>query len=173
MNQDDVGVWIRTEPTLDGKSFIVSLEVDQDHSVHLNRGRSIKHALAVLTAVEYACMDSVIWKQMMEKVGKEEVAARAIQDLRNDRPEIDFSVSAPMSLQPLCSADGKPFLYVLMDGKPVGQWEVEDARAHALSALSAFAIADLDSSYYRYLRGTIELEEEAARGTIADLVRFR
>lgn len=168
----DGAIWVRTEPTIDGKAFMVTLEVSDDHSIALNRSRSIKHALAVLTAVEYACMDGAIMKQMKDMVGVDDAAA-LIHDLRQERPEIDFSISKPFSLQPLCTVEGKPFLYVLMDGEIVGQWEVDAAREHALACLGAFAVADLDGAYLRHLRGVVGLPEETARAAVADLVRFR
>ena len=93
--------------------------------------------------------------------------------LRNDRPDIDYSVMAPMSFTYGVTEKGKPFIVIHIREKPVGQWTNPDAREHALMILEAVVVADLDGGYLRTLRGVIGLDEHTARNVVDDLKDWR
>lgn len=170
----DGSIWIRTTPTLDGKSYYVVMEVDADHSVHLEKDKALEYAMEVLTVVQYAKTDGAILKQLRSLLPDAgDAVAQAITDMRKDRPETDFSICHPFSLTPGVTQAGKAFIHVLMNEEPVGQWEPEDAEEHALGVLHAVITADLDGAYLRFLKSTIELEENTALATVADLANWR
>ena len=167
-------VWIRTEPSVDGKTFMVTVEFTEDRSITLDRQGAFEYAHAILTAVQYAEYDAAVYQQMKSRIPDEQTAMQLVVDMRAERPEPDFSNYAPFALAPGVSMwSGKAFLRVMLDGKTAGQWELDAAREHAMMAIEALIVADLDNAYLKILKGLVGLEDEKARQVVADLVRFR
>lgn len=170
--EDEDGLWIKTEPSLDGSTYVVTVEINADRSMMLTPDSARRYASTILEAVARAEYDAAIYAQFDELPDKEAVA-RLIKDLRKDRPDIDTSATEPLVITPGVTRDGKPFLTVNIEGKAVGQWTIPDAREHALAAMEAVLVADLDSGYYRALTGLLTLDEDRARRTIQDLHNYR
>lgn len=167
-------VWIRTEPTVDGKSFMVVIEIDEDHAITLDRENANAYAYAILEAVARASYDAAVYSQIRTRISEDpHVAGHLIVDLREERPPIDFSIMAPMSFRDGVNQKGKPFLTILFNDEPAGQWDLQDAREHALGVLEAIVVAELDSGYLRALRGLVGLPEGTARNTVDDLQNYR
>jgi hypothetical protein len=172
---EDCGVvWIKTEPTLDGSGYMVTLEASDDVAVTLTPDQAFRHAQGILAAAHRAAHDAAVLRQMTR--GWEfplQHAGHLIQSMRDDRPPLDPADTAPLFLEPgVAPADLRPFLIVHINGEPVGQWDVEQAKQHAMAVLSMAGVADLDSGYYRLL-STQGIEEHQARGAVDDLANYR
>lgn len=166
-------IWIKTQPTIDGKTYAVTIEAGEDNSFGLDPTSAMEYAMQLLKAVQYADYDAAVIAQLNSRVGDHgKAAVGAVQDLRADRP--DAPPVGPLSFVPGVShRTGKGFLTIHLNGKPVGQWDLGPARLHALSVLEAVISADLDAAYHRYLTGTIGLEDGTARAAVDGLATFR
>ena len=174
MNRDDQdSIWIKTEPSLDGQTYVVTIEASADRAVTLTPDSALRHAGAVMTAVARAEHDAAVYRQLGKLVPDQRAVGELIVDLRADRPELDHAATEPLRIQPGVNQKGKPFLVLFLDDKPVGQWDPADARHHALGVIEAVAAADLDAGYYRCLRNLVGIDENRARHAVADLINHR
>lgn len=172
-DDDENSTWVRSEPSADGKTYVVTLSAGSDHSIVLDRYTALNYALYVHDAVERARYDAAVRKQLVIrlKLGEKEVA-QVILDLRRDRPEQQHDW--PIKIIPgVSQRDGHPFLRLEMPDGKQGQWEIDDAISHANGVLEASIVADLDAGYYRILRGAVGVEEHIARNVIDDLANHR
>lgn len=171
----ETGVWVKTEPTLDGKGYAVTLETSADVAVGLDRTSGIEYAFYVLDCAERAAYDAAVVRQLRKRLDVPlDAVGQMVTDLRNDRPELDHKW--PIVLTPgVARASGAPFIAISTKdgGQPIGQWTADDARQHAGDILSAVVVADLDAGYYRALVGMIGLESDRSRVVIDDLGSFR
>ena len=170
--KEETAVWIKTEPTLDGQGWMVTVEVNEDTALTLDRESASGYAYAVLGAVAHAEYDAGVLRQMSERID-ERSGMQLVIDLRKDRAPLDQTALGPMRLVPGVTAQHKPFLTLEINGDPVGQWTIPDARTHALNVLEAIIVADLDGDYLRCLRGVVGLEEPVARNIVDDLQNWR
>lgn len=168
-------VWIKTEPTLDGSGYVVTLDASDDVSVTLTPDQAFKHAQGILAAAHRAAYDAAVMRQMTR--GWEfpfQHAGELVMAMRDDRPPLDPADTAPLFLEPgVTPTDLRPFLLVHINGEKVGQWDVEQAQQHARWVLSMAGVADLDSGYYRMLRTQADVEEHQARSAVGDLANYR
>jgi len=171
-SHEDGDAWIHTEPTPDGTGYMVTLIVDEDRSISLERPVAMEYAYTVLKVVSYAEYDAAVLKQITQRVDRES-AMQIVVDLRKDRPEPDFAVMTPLSLEPGVNTRGEAFVVVKKDGEQVGTWSVEQAREHALTILEAISVAELDEAYLRCLKGVIGVEGHIAQAMVGDLQEFR
>jgi hypothetical protein len=171
--EEETAVCIHTEPSVGGSTYMVTVEIDHDRAIALTPESAPRYAMTVLQAVARAEYDAAVYRQMSALVKDDRVVVGMIRDLRKDRPDIDTSATEPLVISPGVNSEGKPFLTVLVDGKPVGQWTPESAREHVLCALEVCAVADLDAGYYRALTGLVGLDEPRAREVIEDLQHHR
>lgn len=161
------GFWIRTEPTIDGATYVVTLSVNEDLSFTLTPTRATAYATKLLTAVAQAEYDAAVLHQMVSLGLEAEVAAQLILDLRGDRVELE---AAGLRFDPGVSARAQhPFIHFIWRGEPIAQMDTPSARRHALHVLEAPAAADLDALYLKVLRGQIGLDEGRARNVVAAL----
>lgn len=174
LNENETSVWIKTGPTLDGKSFMVEVEIDKDTSIVLDRTNCLEYGYAILSAVAHAEYDAAVMKQLTSKLEiKPEDALQVVLDMRQDRAPINMAATSPLALVPGVNKELKPFLTVKVHDEAVGQWTLKDAREHALAAIEAHIVADLDTSYLKELKGLIGLEDHVARNVIEDLEKWR
>lgn len=162
-------VWVRTQPSASGKTYVVSIDFTDDLSVTLKPSEAAAYAAAVLAAGMYAAHDAAVLVQLTELGLTTVEAAGAIRTLRDSRAPVPTTGTA-LALEPGVTAEGKPFLVILLAGEREGQWTVADARTHAQHVLEAVHAADLDAAYRRYLVGTVGLDEATAIAAVNDLV---
>lgn len=172
-SDEEDSVWIKTEPSVDGATYMVTVEIDEDRAIPLTPESAPRYAMTILQAIARAEYDAAVFKQLGALIPDKQAVAGMITDLRKDRPDIDTSATKPLEIEPGVNQQGKPFLSVLIDGKKVGQWTMPDAREHVLTALTVSAVADLDAGYYRALTGLIGLDETRARNVVDDLQHHR
>lgn len=168
-------VWVGSEPAVDGSEYVVTLSIDDDHSIVLDRERAVEYVWALLTIVGCSEYDAAVLGQVTRKMGLGlDVAGQLILDLRKDRPPVDADATKPIKFEPIVSQrTHRPLLHLRVDGELVGQWEVSDARQHALHVLDAMVVADLDGAYYRCLTGLLGVEEPRARNVVEDVGNWR
>ena len=170
---DDEGLWIRTEPTLDGKAFVVTLSIDQDFAVTLTPTRALAYASALLAAVADAEYDAAILGQLTgRRLGLAiATASQLIVDMRAERPT---RTASGLTFVPGVSRRAQhPFIILEREGKSIAQLEVSSARRHAMHVLEAPTGADLDAAYLKVLRGQVGLDENVARSVVEDIVHHR
>jgi len=169
MADEQGGVWIRTVPDMEG-IYRPVVELDDDTSHPIDDVTAVAYARAILVAVAYAEYDAAVIRQMTT-VCNQEAAVDLVRRMRGDRPLLVWP--APLELEPGVSArTGEAFLAVSLHGLRVGQWDMAQAREHALGVLEAVEVAPLDSAYLRALRA-IDVEEGRARVVVDDLARYR
>ena len=170
----DGEIWIKTEPTVFGETYVVSVQFGEDRAVTLTPTRALEYASTVLAHAQRAEYDAAVLKQLRTKgIGDDQAIMSMIVDMRKDRPPVDGEPTAPMQLSEGVNAEAKPFLAIHLDGSKWGQFEVRQAREHALGVLEAVEAADLDAGYYRILTGAVGLEEGVARAVVNDLASYR
>lgn len=172
-DEHEDGFWIHTEPTIDGKAYIVTLSLSEDFAVTLTPTRASAYASALLAAVADAEYDHAIFRQITEKLGLgDDVAAQMILDLRRERP---LREAAGLTFISGVSARLRhPFVQVNgQDGQEYGQLDAPAGRRHALGVLEAVPTADLDASYYKTLRSLVNLDEGRARQVVEDIGNWR
>ena len=166
LGDGETAVWIRSVPA--GKTFIAVLESTDDSSLPLTFETSAAYAQSILAAVARAEYDAIVLRQLSDKLKLDlQTAGQMVGDLRADRPPAVSSF--PLRLKPGVNSKKEPFLTVEINGEDVGQWDLEAARKHALAALEAPYVADLDAGYLRALIGVVGVEEHVARNVVADL----
>lgn len=168
-------VWIKTEPTMDGTGYVVTLDASDDVSVTLTPTDALRHAQGVLAAAQRAAYDAAVMRQMTRSWQFPFQDARnLLMIMRGDRPPLDPADTAPLWLEPgVTPTDLRPFLALSINGKQVGQWDVGQAEQHARWVLAMSGVADLDSGYYRLLRTHAGTDAELARVAVDDLANFR
>jgi hypothetical protein len=163
--------WIRTAPDMQGV-YRTSVDVNDDVSFPLTRETAATYAYHILGAVAEAEYDAAIIRQLTKVTGDEKDAVQIVADLRADRP-VPAKVG-PLTLEPGVSVyTGKAFLEVKVDGRGIGQWDAPDAREHALAALEAVLVADLDGAYLRTRRTLVHLDDGLSRTIVGDLIKWR
>lgn len=170
---EESAVWIKTEPSIDGSTYMVTIEFSDDRSIPMTPDTAPRYAMTILQAVARAEYDAAVYRQLGKLISDQNSVAQLIVDLRKDRPDVDQSATGPLRIEPGVNRDGEPFLHVHIDDELIGQWTMQGAREHALTALEATIEADLDSGYYRSLAGLVGLEEARARQVIEDLANHR
>lgn len=174
-------VWLRSAPSADGSTYVVTLEVSADRVLTLTPTLAVAYASAVLAAAARADYDAAVLRQLTSADGlgvDHRTAAGLLADsVRPDRPPLPDPTDGMLTLTPGVSLTPdrqlRPFLVVNLDGQPAGQWTPDDARAHAMTALEAVAVADLDAGYYRALIGPVGTDPDAARRVVDNLAEFR
>lgn len=164
-------IWVRSDIAADG-TYVVAMETDQDTSFVMDRDTAVAHVFAVVDVAQRAAYDAAVIAQLTKTGVDLDAAVELVAGIRADRPPV--VIPGPLELVPGVSQKTRePFLTVQVNGKPVGQWTVEDAEQHATYVLGAVAVADLDSGYYRALRGMLQLDEQRARNVVDDLANHR
>ena len=175
---DIEAVWVISDVAPDG-TYVATVHAGQDVALTLDRDRAIAYAVTVLTATTRAQYDAAVWRQMLTiSRGRtdgdaQQAAALIVKGLREDRPPIDDSATAPFAFEPFVSHRTKePGVFVSLNGKKISQWDLSDAEGHALHVLQIMIGVDLDASYRRHLIGTLGIEDWRARAVVGDLGKY-
>lgn len=168
---DHPGLWIRTEPTIDGAGYIVVVEADADHAFTLNPRAALQYAAAVTAAASRAEYDAAISAQLTAAGGTRKDVAATILDIREDRPDLVFPPE--LTFVPGVNPAGKAFIRIDIAGKAAGQVSPAAARSHALGILEALQVAQLDATYLEHLTTKVRLDERSARHVVAELINHR
>lgn len=166
----DNHVWIMTEPD-DRGTYRVVLHLNADSCVPMDTQLCRQHAEYVTKCLSAAEYDAKVYRMLLKVAGSEkgieETAAELITDLRKDR--VSPLAPTPLELSPGVGSEGEPFLHVRINGQLVGQWEMDDARSHAMGMLAAPTFAEFDQAFLQALRTLVGVDEITARNIIAGL----
>lgn len=172
---DDEVMWIRTQPSQDGKRYVVTIEASQDRALTLTPANAMLYAGAVIEIAERAEYDAMVAKQLRSLDVEEDHVLHMVSDLRNNRTPVNRRIfGGHLNFDGGVSLfTGEPFLTIFVDGKPAGQLSPLAAKRHALGVIEAVKAAELDEVYYRLLRKNIGLNETVARNVVSDLASLR
>lgn len=174
MADDHDAIWIKSEPDDQGV-YHLYLELNADDVVPLGPDEAYGWAREVLSAVAAAEYDAAVIRQLTDGLGLPlDSAVLMVRSMRDDRAEhIPVSMIPGLALIPGVSASsGNAFLRLDRHGKPVGQWEMDDARQHALGVIEALEITTYDGAYLRAL-ARIGIDRTTALQVIGDLAQYR
>lgn len=165
-------LWV--ESVLDpGEPFRIRLHLDQ-RTWTLGREGAVRYALAVLQVAHIADYDAATLRLLIQTgVGAEEAASLIADDLRPDREPPDVAALLPLGLEAGVAADGTPFAMILLDGQPVGQWDVGAVVEHAVTVLGAMFSASLGAALYQAMVAQVGLEPVRARQVVRGLEEYR
>jgi hypothetical protein len=167
-------VWIKSEPDERG-AYHLHLELGEDDVVPLDAEAVYGWAREVMAAVAAAEYDAAVMRQLQSLGVEQRAAAELVQMMRQDRAEhVPVSLIPGLALVPGVSAfTGNGFLRLERHGKAVGQWEMNDARQHALGIIEALEVTALDSAYLRVLQGNVSLDRDRALVVVGALAQHR
>lgn len=173
MTEQPESIWVKTGAAADG-TYIASIEINDDLSVPLTRDTAVRHAMAMLTASQYAQYDTAVINQLTGMLGLPlEGAVEVVGQLREDRPPLDPDDTAPLRLSPGVSmATREAFIGLWLGDQQVGQFDPASATQHAGYVLQVTIAADLDGAYHRWLR-SIDLDDDKARAVVAGVRDWR
>ena len=167
---EETDVYLRAMMALDESGYVMSLEVGEDNARVLTPGDAVRYGAAMLRAVAQAEHDASVVRQSVEMLQIPlEGATAFIAAMRQERPAPDPQDTAPLIFEPSVSTLYEPFIEVWFDGEALWQWDMDEARAHAVEVITGAHRADLDSAYYHMLMGSVNLEKREARLAVADL----
>lgn len=174
-------VWIFTEPTIDDSGYMVTINAGKDKATTLDPDAALRYAQHLLWVCSRAEYDSLVAKQLYEAIKgnpmegepPERSAIYMVNELRKDRPDLDDSVTFPLTFSAGVNRRWEPFIKVDVEGQEQGQWDLPAARRHALGVLEAVHVADLDAGYKRLLTGVIGIEPGRAANMIDHLSELR
>lgn len=172
--KDDLkDIWIRSYPNEKGHYGVV-IEVGQDRTFPMDAVAAYAWAREVLSAVAAAEYDAAVIRQMHHLGLDDHGAASVVSQIRADRAEeVPLSMIPGLSMKSGVSARTRQgFLLISLDGEAFGQWDMDQAREHALALLTAVEVAVLDAAYLRALLRT-GLNLDLALRAIAGLSKYR
>lgn len=166
-------VWVTSEVQPDG-SYAVTVAFTDDVAVTLDTTRAAEYAVAVLDAVQAAEYDAAVLAQLHGLGLAEKAAATFIaEDLRPKRPPLR-ETGTPLELVPgISHRDRRGFLGVRIGGEQAGQWELSDARSHALAVLECAVAVRYDAVYHAALTGLLNIDDGKARAIVQDIGEHR
>ena len=176
MSREEESIWIRTESTIDGQSYAVTVEFGSDLAIGLAPDEALAYAQAITEAANRAEYDTLVIRQMLN-ITKEDPGkiVSLVADLRKRRP--DIGGTGPLCLTPSVAMDPdgtyRPFIRLEAQGEPIGQWDCDTARQHATAMMDAIAVADLDNDYADFLTEELGLERGVAQSVVRDLLNWR
>lgn len=169
---------MRVDRTFNGE-YVAVVELGADQSMPLNAGNAFRYARAVAAVAQRTEYDAAMLRQMIHhlKLGKTE-ALQMVQEIRAARDPIDEDALGLLHLEPgvtenLRGSGLRPFLTVMANGRPLGEWSIEEARSHALAVLETVEATELDAGYWRFLTGRIGAEDVPAAYMVANIARWR
>lgn len=169
---DNDNLWVKTVPTGDG-GYRIGIAVGRRADWTLTPDGALAYGQTCLRRAAEAEHDSAVMRLLTDKGLDPDIVGQVIaRDLRPDRI-VDNAGTAPLEFRPGISSRGyAPFLTILFEGEPIGQLDPDALRDHALQALEAHAVADLDTAVERYLaRG--DFPRNTAHAVVHGLAEYR
>lgn len=176
---DDNGslfISITSSPDSNGEYQLIIEFGDTGEIVPLDTDLARAWTDEVVSAICRAEYDVAVVRQMAEILGdtEREVGTAFIAEMRSQRGDFQHQpMFKGLRMIPGVAFDtGEPFIAIARDDEILGQWTVQDARAHALGLLEALEIARLDSAYFAMMQ-RMDVDTDMAAIAINDLGRFR
>lgn len=166
------GLWITSDPLPDG-SYALVLSVDGDHSRALTPDEAVSYGLAVFAVAAAVDYEQSVYHQLSERGAATEAVLQVVADLRRDRPPFDRKALEPLRWIPGLNSEGTGFIRLELDGHPIGQLSVDDARGHAAHVIEAVPNAENDTVYRALLCHSIGLSDLDAKIAVHLLGSYR
>jgi hypothetical protein len=155
------------------RAYRVAITLDGRTYARLDARSALAHAAAVLAHAQHAEYDAAVLTQLHTLGLPIEAAGESIAGLRDKRRVPSAADTAPLRLEPGVTTAGKPFIAIKLHGEPVGQWDIPDARAHAMYVMEAVEGARLDTDYRNYLVQEVGLDDNRASQVVHGLADHR
>jgi hypothetical protein len=155
------------------RAYRVAITLDGRTYARLDARSALAHAAAVLAHAQHAEYDAAVLTQLQKLGLPLEAAGQAVATLRHIRRVPSAADTAPLRLEPGVNTAGKPFIAIKLHGDPVGQWDIPDARAHAMHVIETVEAARLDTDYRNYLVTEVRLDDATASRVVHDLADHR
>lgn len=164
-------VWVRSAHDPATSTYRTMIEVGADRAIGLDAAGALAYANVVLDVRARAMHDAAIVAQMHSTLRLSlQDTAQALHGLRLDRPPLNYEATHPLRFEPVVShLSHEPFITIVLDGQPVGQWDIHDAADHALAIMEVVAMCDLDTAYLKYLVDTLAVAPSTAAATVSAL----
>jgi hypothetical protein len=176
MSEQDTGrgIWVTSDLNPDGSaSYLVTVSATGDVALSLAADAAVRYVAAVFRAAVIAQHDAAVMAQLSALGLDKRTAGQAVVDMRQDREPVQDAATAPLRFEPIVSAfDGAPYVHVWAGKQAISQWTPDDCFQHASHVMEALAGVDLDSAYYRYLVGTINIDKALASAVVNDLGNY-
>lgn len=167
------GVWVMSQLTPQG-TYALTIGYESDLAWTLTPKEAWAYARMLATQIARATFDAAVINMLTARLELplEDAGTTVAQDLRPARSPV--TQLAPLMLEPGVTAEGKPFLKLLINGEDQHwTWDVADAREHLLSVVEGIETIDLDASLYRFMTDTVGVESEVARAAVGMLGEHR
>lgn len=174
MNDRDYenATWVESELMPDG-SYAVGIHYTPDKSTALGAPMARAYVRDVSKAVACAQYGAAVLKQLTTIGIDDNNALPTVGEIMGER-WAGVELPGGARIIPLISQrDRKPYVRIDIGGDPLTQWSPADATDHALHVLMVAATVPLDTAYFEFLRATLNLPEEKARGLVGDLAAHR
>lgn len=156
------------------RAYRVAITLDGRTYARLDARSALAHAAAVLAHAQHAEYDAAVLTQLHQMLSLPiEAAGHSIVELRDKRRVPSAADTAPLRLEPGVTAAGKPFIAIKHHGDTVGQWDVPDARTHAMNVIEAVEAARLDTDYRNFLVKEVGIDDARASQVVHDLADHR
>lgn len=166
------GVWINSDVDPVTGLYHLSISYEGDLTWPLSYDDAWAYARVLATQLARVTHDAAAFDQLTTiGLSPEAAAALITTDLRPDRRPVDQV--GRLRLEPGVTVQGKPFLALFVDDKPVGQWSVDDAREHLVALLESIETIELDDKLRQVLLHTVGVEDGIARAFVHNLHEHR
>lgn len=166
------GLWITSDPQPDG-SYTLVLSVEGDRSRALTPDEAWRYGRAVFAVANAVDYEEAVYGQLLARGVPQDAVLHLVAGMRAARPPFDDEATAPLRWVPGLNPEGKGFIRLDMDERPIGQLTVEDARGHGAHVIEAVPNAELDAVYRALLVKTIGLSDREARAAVDLLGTYR
>lgn len=170
LNEHETTVAVDVMP--DG-SYAVGIHYGPDHSIALSNLQAhtyVNRLYQVASAAEYA---AAVVAQLTTLGLGDDKALPTVGDLLTEMGAATLLAADVRALPVITATDRNPCVRFDLNDKPFVNVTAAAARDHAAAVHHAAATMRLDTRYYAYLRGPLDLPEERARAFIGDLARHR
>lgn len=154
-------------------TYAVGIHYGYDISIALIDDGPATYTTAVYQAAALAEYAAAVLAQFTTLGISDDNALPTIGDLMGAGWD-GVTAAAGVRVVPVISARSrKPQVRFDVNGRPFTQVLAADARDHAAAVLHAAATVPLDTKYYAFLRGPLNLPEDRARAFIGELAEHR
>jgi hypothetical protein len=168
-DDDEQGQIIVTSEVQPDGSYAVTIAFTPDNAVTLTDDQALHYAMTILELSHRSEYDAAIIKQLGKMNVNEAGAAEFISDYVRPHRAV-LKTGTHLELIPgVSQRTKKGFLVIMLNGKEAGQWDVDDARSHAIGVIDTICIARLDAVYHYALAEHLKLDDAKARHFVWDI----
>lgn len=171
MADDDgeLSVWCRVEVSPLG-TYMLVITYDDDNVLSLGRDELLNYVAVMSDALARARYTEGVRRQLRDQFKfSESVVMLTLTQLRKTWP--DLPRFGPYEIRPCVSFEGRTSVDVWRGDKQLAQFDAGMLAEHISQTLIAYAGADLDAAYRRFLVGEVGISDGEARLCVTTLNR--